>query len=393
MPLGTSAKPDPNLQQAANLIADPKPPIIQDKEPILSANNTNINTNTNNVPSLPTPIKSVNEYLPPQFQTDVKFESKYQFTITSEDTVGSGGASKIKKLQLRTAQQQQQQQQQQYYAIKKFVLFKNESPESYYRRVFEEYIITKNLTNYKHIVHCHELLNIPSGWGIIMDFYPCDLLSIIRKPNWCHDVPIFEKMCYFKQICFGLKFLHESDIVHRDLKPANVLVTSEGILKLTDFGCSDFGHLIPGNFDSDIAMETNVVLGTPPYRPPECIQGRQWDGFKFDYWSLGVILFVLVWGRIPFGECDVKDGNYREYCTDHHRYITMNPNLRNKTKNGDVAGTHLDRFNSKFARNFPNGDIVRIFWKLCDPDPFWRMGLRDLFEEKYFQKLEMCVDE
>jgi serine/threonine protein kinase len=94
----------------------------------------------------------------------------------------------------------------------------------------------------------------------------------------------------------GLRALHEQRIVHRDVGPNNVLVTIDGVCKLSDFGCSQSLHKIS-------AVSTKAVAGTPQYMAPEACRGEATTAS--DIWSLGVLAHVLVTGRLPFADADV----------------------------------------------------------------------------------------
>nr|CCA16222.1 protein kinase putative [Albugo laibachii Nc14] len=96
---------------------------------------------------------------------------------------------------------------------------------------------------------------------------------------------------YFKQIVQGVDFLHENGYAHRDLSLENVLVTSEGICKLCDFGLASYAR-----------ASCCESVGKPSYMAPEVLEGIYYDPIKADIWSLGIILFILVAGTPPF-EC------------------------------------------------------------------------------------------
>ncbi|OQR79408.1 serine/threonine-protein kinase SIK3-like [Tropilaelaps mercedesae] len=95
----------------------------------------------------------------------------------------------------------------------------------------------------------------------------------------------------FKQIVSAIKYCHERQIVHRDLKAENLLLDSDMNIKIADFGFSNF-------FTPDATLST--WCGSPPYAAPELFEGREYDGPKADIWSLGVVLYVLVCGALPF---------------------------------------------------------------------------------------------
>src|SRR5947207_6061599 len=94
------------------------------------------------------------------------------------------------------------------------------------------------------------------------------------------------------EIASALAFAHRSGVVHRDVKPGNVLITPQGNVKVTDFGIARAGA-------SDGLTQTGSVMGTATYFSPEQAQGLAVDG-RSDVYSLGVVLYELVCGGVPF---------------------------------------------------------------------------------------------
>ncbi|CAN7979966.1 unnamed protein product, partial [Ixodes pacificus] len=95
----------------------------------------------------------------------------------------------------------------------------------------------------------------------------------------------------FMQIVSAVHYCHERHVVHRDLKAENLLLDSEMNIKIADFGFSN--HFEPGK-------KLSTWCGSPPYAAPELFEGKQYDGPKADIWSMGVVLYVLVCGALPF---------------------------------------------------------------------------------------------
>jgi len=91
----------------------------------------------------------------------------------------------------------------------------------------------------------------------------------------------------------GLKVAHEHGIVHRDIKSGNILLTPEGQAKITDFGLATL-------VDRSRVTKTGAALGTPGYMAPEQARGEKVDG-RADLWALGVVLYEMLSGRLPFG--------------------------------------------------------------------------------------------
>ncbi|ESO00628.1 hypothetical protein HELRODRAFT_131017, partial [Helobdella robusta] len=95
----------------------------------------------------------------------------------------------------------------------------------------------------------------------------------------------------FKQIVSAVSYCHKMNVVHRDLKAENLLLDSGLNVKVADFGFSNISK--PGEL-----LRTHC--GSPPYAAPELFEGKEYDGPKVDIWSLGIVLYVLVVGSLPF---------------------------------------------------------------------------------------------
>jgi serine/threonine protein kinase len=103
---------------------------------------------------------------------------------------------------------------------------------------------------------------------------------------------------FFRQILSAVHYCHQNSVIHRDLKPENMLLDSNKNIKLIDFG---FGN----TYHSDTQLET--YCGSPFYAAPEMIKGQPYCGPEVDVWSLGVIMFALLAGRLPFESPVIRD--------------------------------------------------------------------------------------
>ena len=95
------------------------------------------------------------------------------------------------------------------------------------------------------------------------------------------------------QTAEGLKAAHSRGVVHRDIKPANLMLTEEGQVKIMDFGLAQLA-------DQSRLTKTATILGTPAYMSPEQASRRPTDR-RTDVWSLGVVIYEMITGRLPFG--------------------------------------------------------------------------------------------
>jgi serine/threonine protein kinase len=99
-----------------------------------------------------------------------------------------------------------------------------------------------------------------------------------------------------EQVCSALQFAHDQSVVHRDIKPANIMLTSENLVKITDFGTAKIMQYG--------ASQQTSAMGTPAYMSPEQIKGKAVDG-RTDIFSLGVMLYEMTTGQKPFRGQDI----------------------------------------------------------------------------------------
>jgi Protein kinase domain len=114
--------------------------------------------------------------------------------------------------------------------------------------------------------------------------------------------PLPRLLHIMEQVCSALQFAHGHNVVHRDIKPANIMLTSDDIVKITDFGTAKI--LQYG------ASKQTAVMGTPGYMSPEQIKGKTVDG-RTDIFSLGVMLYEMTTGQKPFRGQDIATILYR----------------------------------------------------------------------------------
>lgn len=114
-----------------------------------------------------------------------------------------------------------------------------------------------------------------------------DLFDVIRKLQLLKEC---DAKFYIGCIIVIIEHLHEREILYRDLKPENMVVDAQGYPKLIDFGTAKF-----------IRGRTYTIVGTPHYMAPEVVTGHGY-GLSADYWTIGIMLYELLFGYVPFGE-------------------------------------------------------------------------------------------
>ena len=162
-------------------------------------------------------------------------------------------------------------------------------------QLFTEIEILKKL-NHVNIVKLNDVLQTTNSFYMITEF--CkegDLRNYLSKKR---SLTESEALKIFGQIVEGFKELCKNGIIHRDLKPANILL-SNGVYKIADFGFARFVD----NFNGAML---NSCVGSPLYMAPQ-ILGRKHYSTKCDVWSLGCILYEMIFGDTPWKGTDEKD--------------------------------------------------------------------------------------
>ncbi len=143
---------------------------------------------------------------------------------------------------------------------------------------------------HSNIYTIHEIDETEDGQIFIcMDYYEGETLDkrIKEKP-----LPIEEATDIAIQIAQGLAKAHEKEIVHRDIKRANIMLTADGVIKILDFGLAKLSK------QTKLTKE-GTTLGTIAYMSPEQTRGDAVDA-RSDIWSLGIILYEMITGQLPF---------------------------------------------------------------------------------------------
>ena len=150
-----------------------------------------------------------------------------------------------------------------------------------------------NKINHINVIKIIKIIKDPDKIYIIMEFCENGELFnyIVKKQNLDEE----EAAYYYYQLINGLECLHHYGIVHRDLKPENLLLSKNNILKIIDFGLSNY-------FNKMDLLST--PCGSPSYASPEMVSGNKYDGFLIDIWSSGIILYAMLCGFLPFEDQD-----------------------------------------------------------------------------------------
>ncbi|XP_068110318.1 MAP/microtubule affinity-regulating kinase 3 isoform X3 [Hyperolius riggenbachi] len=209
------------------------------------------------------------------------------------------------------------------------------------QKLFREVRIMKIL-NHPNIVKLFEVIETEKTLYLIMEYASGgEVFDYLVAHGRMKEK---EARAKFRQIVSAVQYCHQKHIVHRDLKAENLLLDADMNIKIADFGFSN---------EFTVGSKLDTFCGSPPYAAPELFQGKKYDGPEVDVWSLGVILYTLVSGSLPFDGQNLKElrervlrGKYRipfYMSTDCEnllkRFLVLNP-----TKRGTLEQIMKDRW-------------------------------------------------
>jgi len=161
--------------------------------------------------------------------------------------------------------------------------------EKFVRR-FQREALSASSLNHPNIVEMYDVGEDDGNFYIVMEYVEGKNLKQLVKRRTKLSIP--EVVDIMKQLTDGIAHAHDSFIIHRDIKPQNMLILDNGLVKITDFG-------IAVALNSTQLTQTNSVMGSVHYLPPEQAAGKG-ATFKSDIYALGIMMYELVTGRLPF---------------------------------------------------------------------------------------------
>jgi len=198
--------------------------------------------------------------------------------------------------------------------------------------------------NHPNIIKVYKTFESKEAFFIVMDYIKTgDLYDYISKKKKLSNE---ESSIIFYQIFSTIEFLHKKKICHRDIKPENILILKNLEIKLIDFGLCNY-------------IKNNNLLSTPcgsiNYASPESFICNKYDGEKFDIWSLGILLFVMLSGFLPYEGKNI--------------FKVYNQIIEKKLE----------------FPNFFNKNAKELICKMLEINPFKRICINDIKKEKFYK--------
>ncbi|CAG9333438.1 unnamed protein product [Blepharisma stoltei] len=172
-------------------------------------------------------------------------------------------------------------------------------------KVKREIKVLKNF-HHCHIIRLYEVIESPSNLALVLEYLPGGEVYTYLDRNG--KIPEDRTRVYIQQIISGVEYIHNMRLTHRDIKLENLLLDEFGSIKLADFGLSNF--MADGDF-------LKTCCGSPNYAAPEVLAGQKYSGPEVDIWSMGVVLYTLLSGFLPFDDSNlaslfakIRNGNF-----------------------------------------------------------------------------------
>lgn len=218
--------------------------------------------------------------------------------------------------------------------------------------LINEKLIQSSLGDFPFLIKFHQSFQDQNLVYFLMDYvHGKDLATIFYNgaETYTPEVARF----YIAQLVLTVEYLHKKKILHRDIKLNNILVDEFGYIKLIDFGIAKLLNM----------NRTFTIVGTPHYMAPEIILGKGYE-YSVDYWAIGVCLYEMLLGKLPFG--DDSDDPLDVY--------------------GCIVSSKLPTVDKSKLRAFPDGtiDILNKFLNKDGDKRFGKNNIKEIKEHLWF---------
>ena len=249
-----------------------------------------------------------------------------------------------------------------------------------------------SMMDHPNVIKTYKNIENEKNYYLIMEY--CDggelFNYIVEKEKLDED----EASMFFYQLINALEYIHSLGIAHRDLKPENLLLVENKLIKIIDFGLSNY-------FDGETKLET--PCGSPSYASPEIIKGELYNGFCIDVWASGIIMFAMLCGYLPFDDDD-DENEEKEEVEDDEEEEGENDEENNKNKKkfnsanissgSDSNDSEKSEDNEVMFQKILSGKLdypsdlsdyaVDLMKKILVVDPKKRIEIKDIKKHKFY---------
>jgi serine/threonine-protein kinase len=243
---------------------------------------------------------------------------------------------------------------------------------------FQREIDIAGRLEHPNVVRALDILQTRTHTYLVLEYVTGqDLAAVVKERG---PLPVAQAVGHLIQAAAGLDYVHRQGIVHRDVKPGNLLLTWDGLVKLSDLGLAKSYR---DHADSDLTVK-GLCLGTPEYMAPEQVEDAHAADPRSDIYSLGATLFHLLTGQLP-----VK-GNSYWHRLQHLLTAPPRPLLEARSDAPPRLAAVVDRMRERnpLARPASAEEVIRLLHPFTTPDPL-EERLRALHAKIGSQALEI----
>lgn len=210
------------------------------------------------------------------------------------------------------------------------------------RERFEKEKLVLSQLDHPNISRLYVADTLPDG----TPYFIMEYVDGIPLKEYCevHSLNLNQRLKLFLSVCEAVHYAHRQAVIHRDLKPSNILVTNNGTAKLLDFGIAKQIDILEKD---QLITETGFRLMTPAYAAPEQLKGEP-AGVHSDVYSLGVLLYELLCGELPYDHKNLTPGQHEQLVLNHvpekvsAKFAGLPPEKKKFIPNGKSLWAELD---------------------------------------------------
>ena len=233
-----------------------------------------------------------------------------------------------------------------------------------------------SMMDHPNIIKTYKITENAKNYYIIMEY--CnggELFNYIVEKEKLEEN---EASMFFYQLINALEYIHSLGIAHRDLKPENLLLLDNKIIKIIDFGLSNY-------FNGEKNLET--PCGSPSYASPEIIKGEAYNGFSIDIWASGIIMFAMLCGYLPFDDDDDEEEEKEEKSHEDNKKDENNVHSSSEESGESDDNEILFQRILEGKLDFPDylsKDAIDLMKKILVVDPEKRIQIKDIKKHKFY---------
>jgi protein-serine/threonine kinase len=257
-----------------------------------------------------------------------------------------------------------------FYAVKELKQKENEEVSHFSTRLTSEFVISNSL-QHLNIVRTIDLMKNSCGvYSEVMEYCAAgDLYNWISKTNR-EGLHYLEADCFIRQIMNGLSYMHSRGVAHCDIKPENILLTTQGIAKISDFGTS---AVFRTAWEKECHFSAGAC-GSEPYVAPEEFTEKKYDPRCVDVWAAGVLYLTMATGTYLWPAAKLDEPLYEEY-------IDARPKPGKYAKFEPIE-------NLKSGAYFKSRKAT--LYAMLDPSPMTRITTHQALKSSWLQQVKLC---